>query len=55
MSSHHHEVKVETDEKNSVDVQLQDDWLTKEELAECRHAEESDGRSNMTKPMAKQG
>ena len=31
MSSHHHEVDVENDEKNGVAVQLQDDWLTKEE------------------------
>ena len=54
MSSHHHEVEVETDEKNDVAVHLQDDWLTKEELAERRHAEQSDIRSKMTKPTVKQ-
>ena len=54
MSSYHHEMEVENDEKNGVAVQLQDDWLTKHELAERRNAEQSDTRSKMTKPMAKQ-
>ena len=53
MSGHHHEVEVEVGE-DGVAATLQDDWLTKVELSKHRHAELSDIRSKMTKPMAKQ-
>ena len=53
MQGHHHEVEVEVGE-DGLEPTLQDDWLTKEELAVHRTEEQQSLKSKFIKPKVKQ-
>ena len=53
MQGHHHEVEVEVGE-DGLEPTLQDDWLTKEELAMRRTEEQQSLKSKFIKPKGKQ-